>query len=262
MASSATARPRRLPASLWWTLPSDPPRRIPVRRGGVGLTAPFAGWRRALLDAAAQSWDRGVDTAQLGQAAVPLIVVVGLAILVGAICGLRLRNVVHPAFLAMAALYACITPNGVQYPKDIFRELALVLTLLPFAIAARAIHDEPESARRYPRGSSAFSATTRKLKAKRRGQIRASCPDTVSAARNVPLSPTMSRIGGPKPFTSLTTKPPFVEQLVQRVDGEEPRVREVENPALPVVEVAEDQARTRVRRKAMFPVLASRFPPV
>ncbi len=139
-----------VPAAVWWLYLRMHLGAFPFGQGSSRLTAPLAGWRRALLDAAAQSWDRGVDTAQLGQAAVPLIIVVGLAILVGAICGLRLRNVVHPAFLAMAALYACITPNGVQYPKDIFRELALVLTLLPFAIAARTTPGEPESARRYP----------------------------------------------------------------------------------------------------------------
>jgi hypothetical protein len=104
-----------------------------------------------LLDAAHQSWNPGVDTAQLGQAAVPLIIVVGLAIVVAAIYALRLRTVAHPAFLILAALYACITPNGVQYPKDLTRELALVLVLLPFAFLARATTADPPSARRYPR---------------------------------------------------------------------------------------------------------------
>jgi hypothetical protein len=74
----------------------------------------------------------------MGQASVALIIVVGLAILVAGIYALRLRSVVAPAFLAIALLYACITPNGLQYPKDLIRELALVLTLLPFVLAARA----------------------------------------------------------------------------------------------------------------------------
>jgi len=59
---------------------------------------------------------------------------------------LRLRTVVHPAYLVVAALYACITANGVQYPKDLVRELAIVLTLLPFAFA-----DPPAFVRRDPR---------------------------------------------------------------------------------------------------------------
>lgn len=140
-----------VPAVLWWIYVRIQLGAFPFGQGSERLTAPLQGWQRALLDAASQSWNGGVDTAQLGQAAVPLIIVVGLAILVAGVYSLRLSNVVHPAFLAIALLYACITPNGVQYPKDLFRELALVLTLLPFAIAARPTPAVPGSERRYLR---------------------------------------------------------------------------------------------------------------
>jgi hypothetical protein len=140
-----------VPAVLWWFYLRIHLGAFPFGQGSERLTAPLVGWKRALLDAASQSWNRGVDTAQLGEAAVALIIVVGLAILVAGIYALRLRSVVAPAFLAIAALYACITPNGVQYPKDLIRELALVLTLLPFVLAARATPAEPGSARKYPR---------------------------------------------------------------------------------------------------------------
>ena len=140
-----------VPAALWWLYLRIHLGAFPFGLGGERLTAPLVGWKRALFDAALQSWNPGIDTAQLGQAAVALIIVVGFAIIVAGIHALRLRNVVAPAFLAVAALYACITPNGVQYPKDLIRELALVLTLLPFVLAARASPVEPASARRYPR---------------------------------------------------------------------------------------------------------------
>jgi hypothetical protein len=65
---------------------------------------------------------------------------------VAAAYALRLRTAVQPAYLVVAALYACITANGVQYPKDLVRELAIVLTLLPFAFA-----DPPAFARTGPR---------------------------------------------------------------------------------------------------------------
>jgi hypothetical protein len=127
-----------MPAVVWWVYLRIHLGAFPFGQGSERLTAPLAGWKRALLDAASQSWNTGVDTSQMGQASVALIIVVGLAILVAGIYALRLRSVVAPAFLAIAVLYACITPNGVQYPKDLIRELALVLTLLPFVLAARA----------------------------------------------------------------------------------------------------------------------------
>jgi hypothetical protein len=145
-----------VPAVLWWIYLRIHLGAFPFGQGSERLTAPLVGWKRALLDAASQSWDKNVDTAQMGEASVALIIVVGLAILVAGIYALRLRSVAAPAFLAIAALYACITPNGVQYPKDLIRELALVLTLLPFVLAARANPAEPASARRYPRARLPF----------------------------------------------------------------------------------------------------------
>ena len=135
-----------VPAAVWWLYLRLHLGAFPFGQGRERLTYPFAGWGKGLWAAAAQSWNPGVDTAQLGQAAVPLIVVVWLAILVGALYALRLRTIVQPAFLVVAVLYACITPNGVQYPKDLVRELAIVLTLLPFVLA-----DPPAFARTGPR---------------------------------------------------------------------------------------------------------------
>jgi hypothetical protein len=140
-----------VPAGLWWLYLRIHLGAFPFGLGGERLTAPLLGWKRALLDAASQSWNPGTDTAQLGEAAIALIIVFGLAILVAGIFALRLRTVIAPAFLSIAALYACITPNGVQYPKDLIRELAVVVTLLPFVFTARATEAEPVSERKYPR---------------------------------------------------------------------------------------------------------------
>jgi hypothetical protein len=142
-----------VPAVLWWIYLRIHLGAFPFGGGKSRLSPPFLGWKRALVDAALQSWNDGVDTAQLGQAAVPLIVVVGLAILVAAVVALRLRTPVDPAFLAIAALYGCITSIGVQYPKDLVRELALVLALLPFVFVSPA---RPESADTRPRARPLF----------------------------------------------------------------------------------------------------------
>jgi hypothetical protein len=124
-----------VPALAWWLYVRIHLGSFPFGQGSSRLTAPFVGWERALLDAASQSWSGGVDTAQLGQAAVPLLVAAALAILVATGAALRLRTVVDPVYLVLTALYVCIVSKGVQYPKDLIRELAPVLFLLPFALA-------------------------------------------------------------------------------------------------------------------------------
>jgi hypothetical protein len=140
-----------IPAVLWWVYLRIQLGAFPFGQGSSRLSPPIVGWVVGLRDAAMQSWNAGVDTAQLGQAAVPLIIVVALAILVAAVRALRLRTPVDPAYLVLAALYGCIVSKGVQYPKDLIRELAIVLTLLPFVFVGRATAEEPLSARTHPR---------------------------------------------------------------------------------------------------------------
>jgi hypothetical protein len=127
-----------LPVAAWWLYLRIHLGAFPFGQGTQRLTAPFLGWARALSAAAAQSWNPGIDTAQLGQAAVPLILVLGLLILVGATRALRLRDAVDVALVVLAALYACGSTNAFQYPKDLIREPALVLLLVPFVLGARA----------------------------------------------------------------------------------------------------------------------------
>lgn len=136
-----------VPVAVWWLYLRIHLGAFPFGQGTQRLTAPFLGWARALSAAAAQSWNPGVDTAQLGQAAVPLIVVAGLLILVAGIRALRVVTAVDVALLVLAALYACGSTNAFQYPKDLIREPALVLLLVPFVLAS-APGRSPESARR------------------------------------------------------------------------------------------------------------------
>ena len=126
-----------LPAVAWWLYLRVHLGAFPFGQGSQRLTAPLLGWERALVKAASQSWDVRIDTTQLGQAAVPLITAVAIVIIVGTIWALRLRTLVDPAYLVLAGLYACGAASAFQYPKDLIRELALVLLLLPFVLAAR-----------------------------------------------------------------------------------------------------------------------------
>jgi hypothetical protein len=138
-----------VPAAAWWLYLRVHLGAFPFGQGTERLTAPLLGWAQALSGAAAQSWNPGVDTAQLGQAAVPLIIVFGLVILIAAIRAARLESAVDVSLLVLAALYACGAKNAYQYPKDLIREPALVILLVPFVLAVRPTPERSlESARR------------------------------------------------------------------------------------------------------------------
>ena len=127
-----------VPVILWWLYLRVHLGAFPFGQGKERLTAPLAGWFRALSAAAAQSWQDNVDTAQLGQAAVPLIIVAGLLILFAAIRAIRLRSAVDASLLVLALLYACAVKGAFQYPKDLIREPAFVLLLAPYVFASRS----------------------------------------------------------------------------------------------------------------------------
>jgi hypothetical protein len=101
-------------------------------------SAPFVGWLDTLHKAAAQH-TAGFEAAQLGMAAIPLIVVAGIALLVGALRSLALATEVHPVFLLLAVTAFTLNWWNLLYPKDLLRALAVALALLPFTFERRAL---------------------------------------------------------------------------------------------------------------------------
>ena len=88
-------------------------------------------------------------------------------------------------------------------------------------------------------------------------QTRLPCWLAASSARATAESPSASGKGAGTPRTSAIRKPrPRAGR--RATEGEEPRVRQVEDAALAVVELAEEQHQ-RVITKAMLPVLTISF---
>jgi hypothetical protein len=101
---------------------------------GELLTAPLAGWWDALRRAAREA-SGPYFAMQSGSAAVALIAVVGIALLAGLVRAARLRTPLDAVYLPLALLILSLTWLGVQYPKDLLRETALPLALLPAVLA-------------------------------------------------------------------------------------------------------------------------------
>jgi hypothetical protein len=98
------------------------------------LTVPPLGYLDTLEKAAGQHAAAG-ETAQLGGAALPLLIVVGAALLFGIVRGWRLTSPVDPVFILLTILLFSLTWVQLLYPKDLMRIAAVQLALLPAVIA-------------------------------------------------------------------------------------------------------------------------------
>ena len=106
------------------------------------LYLPLEGWAQSLTIAAGLSLSTQ-DSQQVGQIAVPLIVVVGALLIVGMYYSRRLRTEIEAAYLFLAAFTLCLGPLQVVYPKDLLRLTSMPLILLPALLRKRPV--EPAS---------------------------------------------------------------------------------------------------------------------
>jgi hypothetical protein len=124
-------------AYVWQRFDAFPAHQV---RGFAGL--PFAGWIDTLRRAASFN-DGDFPTAQIGAATIPLVVVIGLALVIGAVRSLRARSEVEVVFLLFALLAFSLNWWSLLYPKDLVRELAVQLVLLPYVFAPGLASRQP-----------------------------------------------------------------------------------------------------------------------
>jgi hypothetical protein len=104
------------------------------QEAGDYFAFPLSGWidsMRRAASLAAQSFDR----MQVGNAAVALIAVVAAMLLIGLVRAARWKTPLDPVFILMALLVLSLNWLGVLYPKDLIRETAVPMALLPAVVA-------------------------------------------------------------------------------------------------------------------------------
>jgi hypothetical protein len=127
-----------LPAAGWWIYA-----RLQLgdwfTSGADGLGTPFAGWKRALLDAGIQTYSS--DATQNISAEATLVVLVALLALLAfaGLLALRLRGPADAVYVLLAIVLACLVPIATVFQRDALRNLAVLLTLVPFVIASRPL---------------------------------------------------------------------------------------------------------------------------
>jgi len=108
---------------------------------------PLAGWFQSIREAATMA-TQDFFSSQLGAASAPLLAAAAAALVVGAVKASRLRNPMDGPFLLLTLLALCLQPIGVLYPKDLIREIAMPLLLLPIALGISGSQsDDPIEAR-------------------------------------------------------------------------------------------------------------------
>jgi hypothetical protein len=99
---------------------------------------PLAGWWDSMRRAARLGAST-FDQMQIGNAAVALIAVTGALLLLGIVRAARVKKLVDPVFILLALLILSLNWYGILYPKDLIRETAIPMVLLPAVVAgARA----------------------------------------------------------------------------------------------------------------------------
>jgi hypothetical protein len=111
------------------------------------LRSPFAGWRRALLDAGVYSYSGDPTKNQLGETDLIIIVALAGLLAVAAIVALRLRDPVDGVFLLLIVFVVCLTPAATANQRDLLRVASVVIVLAPFVLASRPAFRSNGSAR-------------------------------------------------------------------------------------------------------------------
>jgi hypothetical protein len=106
----------------------------PFEQGQDILSFPLVGWLDSLKRASALATTQG-DAAQIGQTAVPLLVLALAAVLLGVGRAVRMRSFLDPVYLIVAALVLCLGWLALMYPKDLIRALSFLGLLLPAVVA-------------------------------------------------------------------------------------------------------------------------------
>jgi hypothetical protein len=125
-----------VPAAAWWIYAREHFGAW-FTSGSGALGAPFAGWRRAVLDSAVY----GANSRLAQGGAIVLMILVALLALL-ALAAVRACfgfGPVELAYIALAAVVACLATNATLVLSDALRNTAVLLVLVPFVLAGTTL---------------------------------------------------------------------------------------------------------------------------
>jgi hypothetical protein len=110
---------------------------------GANLGLPFSGWKRSLLDAGIGTYSP--DGAVNISAESELVVLAAMLTLLGLVglLALRLRTTTDIAYVVIGIVALCLVPAATTLLRDALRNVAVLLTLVPFVVASVAVRASP-----------------------------------------------------------------------------------------------------------------------
>jgi hypothetical protein len=122
-----------LPSVAWWIY-------VRVRlgawftSGGDAIGVPFAGWKRALLDAGTDSYAHDAARSMLGESTIVVYTALLVLLAIAMLVSLRLRTPIQLLFIPLAAIVACLAPKATVLLRDGLRNTALLVALAPLVL--------------------------------------------------------------------------------------------------------------------------------
>jgi hypothetical protein len=128
-----------VPAAVWWIVARFQLGAWFTANTQTAFATPFAGWKRALLDAGLHSYSPDPTQNQFGEATIVIVAALAGLLLVTAVLAARLRSPAEAAFLPMFVLIVCLSATATMYERDLLRNVSVAIVLVPFVFAARPL---------------------------------------------------------------------------------------------------------------------------
>lgn len=122
--------------------------------GPENLTTPFRGWGDAFRMAADMTFG-AFESGQLGSASFPLLAAVAVALLAGMATAIARPTALGIVFGLQVLLIACASWLVLLYPKDMVRNVAIPIALLPAVLAGDPLARSPHTGIPHPRDEGA-----------------------------------------------------------------------------------------------------------
>jgi hypothetical protein len=128
-----------VPAVIWWVWLRFHLGAWFTANSHAAFVFPLSGWKRALVDAGIHSYSADPTQNQFGESTIVIVAAAGGLLLVATLLALRLRGPADAVLLPIVAIIACLSPVATIFERDLLRNVAVAVVLVPLVLAAKPL---------------------------------------------------------------------------------------------------------------------------